>query len=50
MHLNREYVKQGAVDPQQLFVTEDVTDPAGGICGTGWKKRIEKMFGGDRFG
>ena len=26
MHLNREYVKQGDVDPRQLFVTEDVTD------------------------
>jgi len=26
MHLNREYVKQGYVDPRQLFVIEDVTD------------------------
>ena len=26
MHLNREYVKQGDIDPRQLFVTEDVTD------------------------
>ena len=26
LHLNREYVKQGDIDPQQLFVTEDVTD------------------------
>jgi hypothetical protein len=26
MHLNREYIKQGDVDPRQLFVTEDVTD------------------------
>jgi hypothetical protein len=26
MHLNREYVKQGDVDPRQLFVNEDVTD------------------------
>jgi hypothetical protein len=26
MHLNREYVKHGDVDPQQLFITEDVTD------------------------
>ena len=26
MHLNREYVKHGDIDPQQLFVTEDVTD------------------------
>ena len=26
LHLNREYVKQGDVDPQQLFITEDVTD------------------------
>ena len=25
MHLNREYVKHGDVDPRQLFVTEDVT-------------------------
>ena len=26
LHLNREYVKHGDVDPNQLFVTEDVTD------------------------
>jgi hypothetical protein len=26
MHMNREYVKKGDVDPRQLFVTEDVTD------------------------
>jgi hypothetical protein len=26
MHLNREYVKQGDIDPRQLFVSEDVTD------------------------
>jgi Domain of unknown function(DUF2779) len=26
MHLNREYVKHGDIDPRQLFVTEDVTD------------------------
>ena len=26
MHLNRDYVKQGDIDPWQLFVTEDVTD------------------------
>jgi len=29
MHLNREYVKHGDVDPPQLFVTEDVTDRLG---------------------
>ena len=26
MHLNREFIKQGEVDPRHLFVTEDVTD------------------------
>jgi len=26
MHLNREYIKQGEIDPNKLFVTEDVTD------------------------
>ena len=26
MHLNREYVKHGNIDPHQLFVTEDVTE------------------------
>ena len=26
MHLNRDYSKQGEIDPNQLFVTEDVTD------------------------
>ena len=29
MHLNRDYVKQGDIDPQQLFVIEDVTDSLG---------------------
>ena len=29
MHLNRDYIKQGDIDPQQLFLTEDVTDRLG---------------------
>ena len=43
MHLNREYVKQGAVDPQQLFVTEDVTDRLAEFA-DGLEERIEKML------
>jgi hypothetical protein len=37
MHLNPDYVKQGDIDPEALFVTEDVTDqldpPTDGIEG-----------------
>ena len=29
MHLNRDYIKQGDIDPQQLFIIEDVTDRLG---------------------
>ena len=43
MHLNREYVKQGDVDPQQLFVTEDVTDQLVEFS-HGLEKRIAEML------
>ena len=43
MHLNREYVKQGDVDPQQLFVTEDVTDRLDEFA-EGLETRIAEML------
>ena len=26
VHLNRDYVRQGAIDPEKLFISEDITD------------------------
>ena len=43
MHLNREYVKQGDVDPRQLFVTEDVTDRLAEFS-DGLETRIAEML------
>jgi hypothetical protein len=43
MHLNREYVKQGDIDPQQLFVTEDVTDHLAKFT-DGMETRIVEML------
>ena len=43
MHLNREYVKQGEIDPQQLFVTEDVTDRLAAFV-DGLEKRVANML------
>ena len=43
MHLNREYVKHGDIDPQQLFVTEDVTDRLAEFA-DGLEMRIAEML------
>jgi len=43
MHLNREYVKQGDIDPRQLFVTEDVTDQLNEFA-DGLETRIAEML------
>jgi len=43
MHLNREYVKQGDIDSQQLFVTEDVTDQLAEFS-DGLETRIAEML------
>jgi hypothetical protein len=43
MHLNREYVKHGDVDPQQLFMTEDVTDRLAEFA-DGLEERVENML------
>jgi len=43
MHLNREYVKQGDIDPRQLFVIEDVTDRLAEFA-NGLETRIAEML------
>ena len=43
MHLNREYVKHGDIDPRQLFVTEDVTDRLAEFS-DGLETRIAEML------
>jgi hypothetical protein len=43
MHLNREYVKQGDIDPRQLFVTEDVTNRLAEFF-DGLESRIAEML------
>jgi len=43
MHLNRDYVKHGDINPRQLFVTEDVTDRLGEFA-DGLEKRIAEML------
>ena len=43
MHLNRDYIKQGDIDPQQLFVIEDVTDRADKLAGL-LEIQIEEML------
>jgi hypothetical protein len=43
MHLNRDYVKKGEIDPPQLFVIEDVTDRLDEVAG-GLEERIGDML------
>jgi len=43
MHLNRGYIKQGDIDPQQLFTLEDVTDRLGEYTND-LEKRITEML------
>jgi len=43
MHLNREYLKQGDIDPRQLFVSEDVTDRLAEFA-DGLETRIAEML------
>ena len=43
IHLNREYVKHGDIEPQQLFVTEDVTDRLNEFA-EGLETRITEML------
>ena len=43
MHLNREYVKQGDIDPRQLFIAEDVTDRLAEFA-DGLETRIAEML------
>jgi len=43
MHLNRDYIKQGEIDPHQLFVIEDVTDRLDKFTDS-LKERIDKML------
>jgi hypothetical protein len=43
MHLNRQYVKQGEIEPGQLFITEDVTDRLAQFA-SGLENRIENML------
>jgi hypothetical protein len=43
MHLNREYVKHGDIDPHRLFVTEDVTDRLAEFA-DGLEMRIAEML------
>ena len=43
MRLNRDYVKQGDIDPQQLFVIEDVTDSLGEFA-DGLEQHITEML------
>jgi hypothetical protein len=43
MHLNREYVRRGEIDPIQLFVTEDVTDRLREVT-SGLEAKIQEML------
>jgi len=43
MHLNRQYVKHGDIDPQQLFITENVTDRLAEFA-NGLETRIAEML------
>ncbi|WP_332445697.1 DUF2779 domain-containing protein [Dehalococcoides mccartyi] len=43
MHLNRDYSKQGEINPNQLFVTEDVTDRLSEYT-SGLEERIANML------
>ncbi|MBI4095856.1 MAG: DUF2779 domain-containing protein [DPANN group archaeon] len=43
MHINNKYIRNGEVEPEKLFVKEDVTDDAE-KAGKGIKDRIEMML------
>jgi hypothetical protein len=43
MHMNREYVKHGEIDPEQLFTIEDVTDRLAEFA-DGLEERIANML------
>jgi len=43
MHINNEYIKNGAIEPKKLFTNEDVTDDVE-KAGNGIKERIEMML------
>ena len=43
MYLNKDYVKQGEIDPQQLFISEDVTDRLE-VFSSGIEERIADML------
>jgi hypothetical protein len=43
MHLNRNYIKQGDIDPHQLFIAEDVTDILDEFA-HGIERRIAEML------
>ena len=43
IHLNRKYIKQGEIDPNQLFIIEDVTDRLDEFA-CGLEERITKML------
>lgn len=43
MHLNRDYVRKGEINPEQLFITEDVTDKLDEIA-AGLEQRIADML------
>jgi len=44
VHLNNQYVKNGDIDPQQLFTIEDVTEQVSQIAGS-VEDRAEDMWG-----
>jgi hypothetical protein len=44
MHINNEYVRQGRIDPKQLFVLEDVTRQVAGLLPQ-VEHNLEKMLG-----
>jgi hypothetical protein len=42
MHINRDYVRQGEIDPVQLFVQKDITHAVATVCG-GVADRVQEM-------
>ncbi len=43
MHINREYVRQGEIDPAALFVQKDITHAVATVCG-GIEPRVQEML------
>ncbi|MBR9705729.1 DUF2779 domain-containing protein [Candidatus Pacearchaeota archaeon] len=43
MHINNQYIKQGEVDPEKLFVKEDITERVDKAI-SGIEKKINNMF------